>query len=332
MGRSVTPEEKVRQKREVWAERTARVFDISVSDAKVLLRQERRQSLRLNPLAGDVNDTLSELRAIGWHGTPYDWAPDCYSVDCPLEVVRDSEAVASGQAFIQNAASWLPVLVLDPRPAESVLDICAAPGGKASHIAALTDNKAGLWVNDNSRTRLAKMRANFLRLSVTPEATTLFDATNLVRKLGPEQLFDKILLDAPCSGEGMMRYDRDKDFAMWSVAQIKRLQALQKRILAQAWQLLKPGGVLVYSTCTIAPEENEAVVDYWLRTHPDASTKPIPYDVSNRVSTVRFWNDKVYQRDVQHCLRLAPSSHIEAFFVCKFQKSIDPVDTKSDMW
>jgi 16S rRNA (cytosine1407-C5)-methyltransferase len=237
----------------------------------------------------------------------------------PVADIRDSEPVLSGQVFIQNAASWLPVLALDPKPGETILDVCAAPGGKTSHIAARTNNQAVIWANDNSRARLAKLQANMNRLGAQIATYTLFDATQLARKLAGQQ-FDKILLDAPCSGEGMMHIQSDKDLATWSVAQIKRLQQIQKRILGQAWELLKPGGTLVYSTCTMAPEENEAVIDYFLRSKQDAHIQSFEITLPNKVPAVKEWNGRSFNPQTQKCLRLKPSPSIEAFFVCKLVK------------
>lgn len=304
-------------KRTIWKQRTAEALGMSEAEAEVILRTERVQSARINPLRGGTSKDAQSLAGIG---KPYDWMPDGYSIEGPLEAIRDSKQVAEGKVFIQNAASWLPVLALNPKPAETILDVCAAPGGKTSHIAAITNNNAVLTVNDNSRVRLAKMRANFTRLDVKPAEMTLFDATQLARKLEGRQ-FDKILLDAPCSGEGMMQYDRDKDFTTWSVAHIKRLQQLQKRLVTQAWQLLKPGGTLVYSTCTMAPEENEAIIDYLLRTRPNARVEPFTLQLPNRVPPVVSWNGKRFNPAVQRCMRLRPSPHIEAFFVCKLYKT-----------
>ncbi len=309
-------------KRQAWLMRTAEALGMPPDAALALLRQKRVQSLRLNPLRGDVHKAAEYLQKIGWLGEPYPWAQDTYALKVPVAEIRDSEFVASGQVFIQNAASWLPVLALQPQPGERILDVCAAPGGKASHIAALTDNQAELWINDNSRTRLVKMRANLDRLGVTAARTILYDATQLARRLAGEQ-FDKILLDAPCSGEGLMHYDRDKDFETWSVAHIKRLSKLQKRILTQAWQLLKPGGTLVYSTCTMAPEENEVVVDYLLRHHPEAQIEPLNIGLPNTTQAVLEWSGKVLQPAIRGCLRLHPSSTIEAFFVCALRKNDD---------
>lgn len=314
-----THDQKLEVKREAWLTRNAKILGIRIAEARELLSQERRQSLRCNPLVASPEDTIASLPVLGWGGRPYSWIDHCYTIESGLEAVRDSEAVAGGAVFIQNAASWLPVLALAPKPGERVLDVCAAPGGKSSHIAALTGNQGRLWVNDNSRPRLLKLQANLQRMGVVLKESTLYDATQLARKLQGSS-FDKILLDAPCSGDGLMRYDRDKDFATWSVAHVKRLQQLQKKILSQAWALLEPGGTLVYSTCTMAPEENEAVVDYLLRARPDAVIEPFSVDVSNKVPALSNWNGKQFNPAIEGCLRLKPSQDIEAFFVCKLKK------------
>jgi NOL1/NOP2/sun family putative RNA methylase len=310
--------DKTPQKRAAWAERTAAITGLSPERTIELLSTPRQQSLRLNPLKADPTQTLATLKQLGWTGQPYSWAADCYTVETGLEAIRDSELAANGAVYIQNAASWLPVLALDPQTDDDILDVCAAPGGKASHVAALTHNQADLTVNDNSRPRLAKMRANLERLGVQAEYT-LYDASRLAQKLSSDQ-FDKILLDAPCSGEGLMHYSRDKDFATWSVAQIQRLHSLQKQILLQAWQLLKPGGTMVYSTCTMAPEENEAVIDYLLRKRPDAQIQPLRYNLPNQMPPLTTWNNRSFHSEIAECIRLLPSPQIEAFFVCKLQK------------
>lgn len=318
---SKSPAEKLAAKRAALIARTALVLGVSESQAAELLRTPRRQSVRFNPLRGNTAATMAELQSAGWQGEPFVWSPDCHTMASDPAIVRDSQAATEGRAFIQNAASWLPVLALDPQPGDEILDVCAAPGGKTSHIAALAGNQAIITANDNSRPRLAKLRANLDRLGVTNTETTLFDATQIARKLEGRQ-FNKILLDAPCSGEGMMHLDRDKDFATWSVAHIKRLQQLQKKILVQAWHLLAPGGTLVYSTCTMAPEEDEAVVDYLLRTQPAAQILPVATDLPNRVPAVQTWNGRQFDQRLHSALRLAPHPLIEAFFVCKLTKAV----------
>lgn len=317
--------DKIALKKQQWVGRTAAVLGVSEETTRHLLSIERWQSIRINPLVADAQEVLGQLKELRWSGEPFAWSNGCYSVLEGLQAIRDSGLAQNGSLYIQNAASWLPVLALDPQSGDSILDVCAAPGGKTSHIAAITDNQAHITANDNSRPRLAKLRSNLQRLGVQNVEYTLFDATQLARKLEGRQ-FDKILLDAPCSGEGMMSLNNNKDFTTWSVAHIKRLQQLQKRILIQAWQLLKPGGTLVYSTCTMAPEENEAVVDYLLRHNDGVEVRAIKTSLDNRVAPVLTWNNKTYDDRLQFALRLIPSPQVEAFFVCKLTKAVRGVE------
>jgi 16S rRNA C967 or C1407 C5-methylase (RsmB/RsmF family) len=202
------PTEKRILKKQALIARTALVLGVTPTEAESYLRTPRHQSVRLNPLKGDVHETEQQLAAAGWHGTPISWMPHGMASADPIEAARDSSAVQEGRAFIQNAASWLPVAVLDPQPGEAILDVCAAPGGKTSHIAAMAHNQAHITANDNSRIRLNKLIANLQRLGIDGVETTLYDATQIAKKMAGQQ-FDKILLDAPCSGEGMMHLDSD---------------------------------------------------------------------------------------------------------------------------
>lgn len=314
-----TPE-KLTAKRELLIRRTAQALNISIQDATQLFVLDRLSSFRINRLKVDDDmSLLAELATNGWEGVQSALYEPGYGIAAGRMSVVNSPAAQSGQIFIQNQASWLPVLALDPKPGERILDMCAAPGGKAAHIAELTNNQAELWVNDNSRARLYKLRSNFARLGVRYTEQTMFGIDRLTHVL-PLASYDKILLDAPCSGEGLMDIDRDKDFEYWSLAQIKRLQQLQKKAVTAAWKLLKPGGTLVYSTCTMAPEENEAVIDHLASRWPDAQLQAIDYLGNNRYPALQSWNNKTYKTDLSNCLRLGPSSYIEAFFVAKITK------------
>lgn len=314
-----TLEQKLDHKRAVLRQRTAVALGVNELEAVRLLNIGRQQSVRVNVLQTPYDIAVQELTSLGWTGKQFDWCAEGLTIESGLQPIRDSAAVAEGRVYIQNAASWLPVMMLDPLPGDHILDMCAAPGGKTSHIAARTHNQAYITANDNSRPRLAKLRANLQRMGVENVDYTLFEAGQLARRLGG-RLFDKILLDAPCSGEGMMRYDSDKDMSTWSVAHIKRLQQLQKRMITQAWQLLQPGGTLVYSTCTIAPEENELVIDYLVRKNDDVDVMPIIMSLPNRVDSLAVWNGRLIEPSVSAVLRLAPSRTIEAFFVAKLRK------------
>lgn len=299
-------------RRRLWVERTVAWSGLDTAQVERILATPRTQSLRLNPLrTGAVPDA--------WLTQPISWCPDGFRLSADPAAYDD--LARSGRVYIQNAASWLPVLALAPQPGERILDLCAAPGGKASHIQAITDNQARLVCNDNSRPRLIRLRANLERLGVRAECR-LGDATRLGRRddIG---LFDKILLDAPCSGEGMMslRPQDSRLFDSWSPAQIHRLASLQKRLILEAWRALRPGGRLVYSTCTMAPEENEAVVAYLLRRQTDASLLPIKAPrLTNRTPALQAWHNRQFGPDLSACLRLLPGDLTEAFFVAVIGK------------
>ncbi|MBM3209977.1 RsmB/NOP family class I SAM-dependent RNA methyltransferase [Candidatus Saccharibacteria bacterium] len=301
-------------KRQTWLERTGRIFNISDDESERLLSQPFVQSIRINTLR--PSNARELLLANGY--TPISWygdgllRPTVYSRELEDALARD------GHIYIQNAASWLPALALNPQPNEKILDMCAAPGGKTSHIAALTDNKSFITANDNSHPRLYKLQQNLQRLGVEEVELTLSDATK--PKFAPP-IYDAILLDAPCSGEGMMNLNNPKSLDSWSVAHIKRLQSLQKQLLNAAWRQLKPGGRLVYSTCTLAPEENEAIIHYALQRFEDISIQPLTLQVPTRATTLGEWNGKTYDANTSFAMRIKPTPYNEAFFVALLKKT-----------
>ena len=317
-----TPE-KVTAKRSLLLSRTAAALSIGVDEAEALFSIERLSSFRINILKvpeDEIALLLNELKMLGWSGEQSSFYQYGYSIQNGRSELVNSAAFKDGRIFIQNQASWLPVLALDPKPGERILDMCAAPGGKGSHIAELTNNQAELWVNDNSRARLFKLRSNFSRLGARYAEQTMYGIDRLPHVLAVES-FDKIILDAPCSGEGLININRSKDFEYWSLAQIKRLQQLQKKAITNAWKLLKPGGTLVYSTCTMTPEENEAVISFLLKRNDDAQLIPLNVKPTNAVPALIEWNGKQFEDQASCCTRLVPSSNLEAFFVAKIRKS-----------
>lgn len=307
------------KKQQALIERSARIMQVDESTASRLLATSLRQSVRINPLAGDAAETLDEMKKLGWQGAAITWCENGYTIEQGFEELRDSPLIEQGRIYLQNASSWLPVLALAPRPGESVLDLCAAPGGKTSHMAALMGGQGELVANDNSRARLAKLQSNLQRLSVGAELT-LFDATRIATMMSDRQ-FDKILIDAPCSGEGLINLAVPKTLDTWSVAHVRRLSELQSRLITQAWQLLKPGGTLVYSTCTMAPEEDEMVVERLLRRQSDARNVPLAEElVVTTEPSIHRWNDKNLD-STAHARRVFPGTGSEAFFVAKLQKA-----------
>ncbi|HKI69788.1 MAG TPA: RsmB/NOP family class I SAM-dependent RNA methyltransferase, partial [Verrucomicrobiae bacterium] len=175
-----------------------------------------------------------------------------------------------GWFYVQDPSTLLAVPELDPQPDERILDLCAAPGGKTTFLAQLTENKGQIAGGDISEERLKMLRENCQRLGVTCVTTTLTSelekAQSDIKSKITNQKFDKVLLDAPCSNSGVMRRRVD---LRWRIQpeEIERLRATQLDLLCQAAAFLKPAGILVYSTCSLEPEENSDVISRFLAGH-----------------------------------------------------------------
>jgi len=169
-----------------------------------------------------------------------------------------------GYYYIQELASMLPVIALQPKPHEKILDLCSAPGSKTTQIASLMQNTGSIIANEVSLGRIKILSSNLERCGVTNTIITKKDGLALCSKLKREKFeFDKILVDAPCSGEGTLR-SSPKTYIMWNPNTIKTLSKLQKQLFKNAFEILKIDGEIIYSTCTHAPEENEAIASWAL--------------------------------------------------------------------
>ncbi len=230
-----------------------------------------RRSIRVNTLKITVADFLEQVSVYDWQLTPVPWCDEGFWVSrgdesLPLGSVAEH---LSGLFYIQEASSMLPVTALfaHTESAEYVMDMAAAPGSKTTQIAARMHNQGMILANEYSASRVKVLHANISRCGVTHSALTHFDAAVFGPAL-PEQ-FDAILLDAPCSGEGVMRKD-PQALKNWSIESCRQIAATQQQLLESAFHALKPGGTLVYSTCTLNSLENQQVVNALLNQFPGA--------------------------------------------------------------
>lgn len=221
-------------------------------------------SLRTNTLKTDREVLLQQLRESGAVAEISKWTPE--GILCEQHGALDALSVLqNGYCQVQDESSMLVAHVLAPEPGEFIIDCCSAPGGKTTHIAALMKNSGHLLAGDIYEHKLEKIRENAERLGISIIETKLLDALE-IGALYLQQA-DRVLVDAPCSGLGVLRRKPD---ARWRNKQeaLKALPALQHAILKSASDAVKPGGVLVYSTCTITREENQAVVEAFLQENP----------------------------------------------------------------
>ncbi|MGL5814676.1 MAG: 16S rRNA (cytosine(1407)-C(5))-methyltransferase RsmF [Aeromonas sp.] len=246
---------------------------LSMDEFVASCRRPLRRSIRVNTLKIGVQDFATKMRGLGWQLDPVPWC------DTGFWLSREDESVPlgntaehlSGLFYIQEASSMLPVTALfasdQVKRDGMLLDAAAAPGSKTTQIAALMDNQGMLVANEYSSSRLKVLSANIQRCGVTNVGMTHFDAKVFGQWL-PET-FDAILLDAPCSGEGTVRKDEDA-LRNWSLESIDEIAAVQAGLLESAFHALKPGGVLVYSTCTLSSQENQAICQSLLDKFGDA--------------------------------------------------------------
>lgn len=292
----------------------------------------RVMSFRVNTLKATVEEVRTALAAASYPLEQMKWWSNAFIISDPTIQQIFHPLYEDGKFYVQGLSSMLPPLVLDPQPHEHILDLTAAPGSKTTQLAALMNNTGHILANDLSPIRLFKLQANLKQQGVTNTQVKRGPGELLWRKF-PEQ-FDKTLVDVPCSMEGRFETNDPKSYADWSLKKIKELSMRQKILLRSAVSATKPGGTIVYSTCTLAPEENEAVVQWILekeggkvvledielsalRTDPDLLLTP----------GVTEWGNHQYSEQLTKTLRIYPSQKMEGFFVAKLRKlesTLDP--------
>lgn len=276
-----------------------------------------RRSIRVNTLKITVNEVKRRLEEKNWILTPIPWCKEGFWLD-HKEGRRDignTEEHVLGYIYVQESASMLPPIALNPKPGEIILDMASAPGSKSSQIGQMMNNTGLVVCNDYKGMRVRPLGLNLQRVGTTNTIISLMEGQRI-----KGMQFDRILVDAPCSGTGTIRKSL-KTLRMWNPNMIKRLSITQKQMIENAFNLLKPGGTMVYSTCTLEPGEDEAVVSFLLNKYDNASTVPIKIDIKKRDPILEFEGEK-YHQGVKNALRIWPQDNdSEGFFVAKIQKA-----------
>ena len=281
-----------------------------------------RKSIRVNTLKISVNELVKRLEK-NWALAQVPWCDEGFWIDYKAELSEDKRYDIGntlehqlGYIYVQDAASMIPPVVLEPRPGELVLDMCSAPGSKASQISAMMKNKGLLIANDIKGDRLKALGINLQRMGVSNALITQM----LGHRFRKSNLgFDKVLVDAPCSGTGTIRRSL-KILTMWGPGMVKKMASQQKQMIASGFEALKPGGTLVYSTCTMEPEEDEGVVSWLLEHYPDARVEEINLDIKRSPAITEFGGEK-YNPEVSKCLRIWPQDNdTEGFFIARIKK------------
>lgn len=276
-----------------------------------------RKAIRINTsriTAGDFEIIASNNN---WKLKAIEYIPNAYFIEWEnKEALWNSLAYFSGLFYIQETSSMIPPLVLNPQKWDIVLDVSAAPWSKTTQMANLMQWKWFIMANDIVNSRLKALKTNINYQWIINAWVSQLDGRDFWRYF--EETFDKILLDAPCSGEGTMR----KEKINWSFEVIEELAQLQKRLISSALQALKVGGELVYSTCTMTPEEDECIIDYVKNTYWE-NIEVLDWKLHWLTYTagITSWQWKDLHNDCSKWQKIWPHiNNTEWFFIAKFKK------------
>ncbi|BDB97146.1 RsmB/NOP family class I SAM-dependent RNA methyltransferase [Saccharolobus caldissimus] len=276
-----------------------------------LIRSIRCNTLRIN--CEKLEKIMSEkgfiLDKVSWlpHGYVVKKSPKKPSLGATLEYLV-------GYYHIQGLASMVPAYVLNPGQKDIVLDMAAAPGGKTTQLAQIMNNKGLIVAVERNRERIKSLLSNINRLGVENVLLIRTPAENLLKT---NLKFSKILLDAPCSGEGLIQKDPSRRYKT-TIEDLRKFAITQLSLIKVAYQLLEEGGYLVYSTCSIAPEEDELIVNYAIEKLGMLTVNVSGYPAEKGYETYHNINFSSY---VKNCLRFFPHKHgTEGFFICLLRK------------
>lgn len=248
------------------------------------LERPRAVALRFNPLKGQQPVLPFVEQQVPWEPMGYYYAPSARPGLHPYH--------EAGVYYLQEASAMAPVALLAPQPGERVCDLCAAPGGKTTQIAGRMGGRGFLLSNEINPKRAKILSRNIERMGIANALVTNEHPQNLAKRY--PDYFDRVLIDAPCSGEGMFRKE-EAAVTDWSQDTVEMCARRQVEILHSGAQLVRPGGRLVYSTCTFAPEENEQVVGAFLQTHPEFAPESVqaPWFTPGPDGSYRLWPHKL---------------------------------------
>ncbi len=314
-----------RQLPDVFLDRLEKIVGRSNLESVLKTFTEKPTTFRVNTLKTDKNTVLQVLKEKGITVKRVPWFGDAFILtNKSQKAVVDLDLFAEGHIYLQSLASMAPPVVLDPQPGERVLDLTAAPGSKTSQMAAMMGQTGELVANDIHPIRAERLAHNMTMLGVDAQVDdwsfTLHreDGESLVEQY--QEYFDKILVDAPCSGESRFIAGKSPTYRFWNENYVRKMAFEQQKLLMAAWRSLKPGGTLVYSTCTLSPEENERRIDKFLGSVPDAQVQTCTIPGLKMLPPVMKWEGEQYSPEVKKTLRMFPTNEIEGFFVAKINK------------
>lgn len=270
------------------------------------LNNTPKMTVRVNSIKGDYEDVYEELDEAGYNIEEGCICPEAISIKGG-KGIENNQAFVDGKITVQDESAMLISPLLDLEEGMKVLDLCCAPGGKTTHIGELLNNTGEVLGFDLHENKLELVKENYERLGITNIKLAQMDATKLDAKL--VSYADRVLLDVPCSGIGIIR---KKPEIKWTKKRkdLKEIVEVQREILENAWEYLKTGGVMVYSTCTLNKEENEENIKWFLSKHKDAT-----------IEKVFIGKGANLCYDQMGTLTILPNEYMDGFFVAKIKKN-----------
>ncbi len=272
---------------------------------------ERSTTIRVNTLKTTMLELMKNLKEEAIKFNRVLWYENA------LEIINANEKqlqkllnYENGEFYLQSLSSMVPPLVLEPEENEKILDLTAAPGSKTTQMSMMMQNKGYILANE-----LDKIRCERLKYNVKMQGAKIVEVKNgRGEKIGEQypEFFDKVLLDAPCSGEGRFLANQVGTYRNWSIKTVKQCAKIQKKLIKSAYQALKTNGIMVYSTCTLNKEENEEILQ-WAIENMNLQMLDISIKIPN---TLKAFGDK----NIEKAIRMLPSKSQEGFFVAKLRK------------
>lgn len=270
--------------------------------------QKRFTTLRVNTLKAKVSYICSVLSENNIEYEKVSWNNEALIIKNANEIdIKELEIYKNGEIYLQSLSSMMPAIILEPKENEDILDMTAAPGGKTTQIAALTNNKANITACEMNTVRADRLKYNVEKQGATSVTVLKEDS----RRLNDYFSFDKILLDAPCSGSGTILLNNERTYKNFSENLVKKTIKSQKDLLKKAIKILKPEHELVYSTCSILKQENENIIKEIIE-KGQAEVMPINEEKLKDIPKLKS--------NIDGALTVCPNEYYEGFFVVKLRK------------
>ena len=273
------------------------------------------KSVWLNPLMGEPQSTKKSLEESGFRLERLPYSEFAFSIVEGPDRPGLEEDFKQGLFNIQEKAAMLPAIVLDPKPGDRVLDGFAAPGNKTLQIACLVNNGAEIIALEREPARLNVLDFNIRKFGMNVSAKKI-DFQKFKDRAG----FNRILIDAPCSSEGLVRKSMD-GLKEWSQKKVLNMSKRQKKAIVKGFDLLAPKGTMVYSTCSLSPEEDEEVIEHLITERPETKVEKIEIAGVNASAGLSSYDGTGYDSSIRNCVRLYPHKwDCQPFFMAKISK------------